>query len=179
MDPVLEFIDQVLLTMTIGIACFAIGAWLGSQYPDIDRLAFLRLRHRSGMTHSFLLPSLLWLGWFLSGIEWADWFVAGFSGGVALHLAFDLFPEKWRGFALIDLPKWGRCTRTVSTAWLFANLFLCVFISVSIVPFLGPAGILAYIVSLAALYLYGIMAKKEHFAAGPLLTILTLGGDAL
>lgn len=179
MDLLQEFMDQALLTSIIGIACFVVGAWLGSQYPDIDRWDFLRLRHRSGVTHSFLLPSLLWLGGSLSGFEWAGWIGAGFAGGVALHLAFDLFPGKWRGFALIDVPNWGRCTRSVSTVWLYANLFLCVFISVSILPTLGPAGVLAYAGTLAALYFHGILAKKEHFAAGPLLTVLTLGGDAL
>jgi hypothetical protein len=176
---VLEFDNPELLATIVGIACFAIGAWLGSQFPDIDRFQFFRLRHRSGVTHSFLLPSLLLLGGVLTQVQWADWFTAGFASGVALHLAFDLFPGKWRGFALIDVPKLGRLTRNLSAAWLFASVFMCVIISVSIFPAFGPAGILAYVTVLAALYLHGIVAKKEHFAAGPLLTILTLGGDAL
>jgi hypothetical protein len=176
---VLEFDNPELLAKIVGIACFAIGAWLGSQFPDIDRFQFFRLRHRSGVTHSFLLPSLLLLGGLLTQVQWADWFTAGFASGVALHLAFDLFPGKWRGFALIDVPKWGRCTKTVSVIWLFTGLFLCVIISLSIILALGPAGIITYVATLGALYLYGIVAKKEHFAAGPLLTILTLGGDAL
>ena len=175
----LEFASPDVLTIAIGIACFAVGALLGSQFPDIDRLAFFRLRHRSAVTHSFLIPGLLLIGGGLTQVEWADWFIAGFSAGVAMHLAFDLFPGKWRGFALIDVPKLGRRTKTVSVIWLFASLFLCVIISLSIILALGPAGIVTYVATLAALYLYGIVAKKEHFAAGPLLTILTLGGDAL
>jgi hypothetical protein len=176
---VLEFASPDVLTIAIGIACFAVGALLGSQFPDIDRFAFSRLRHRSAVTHSFLIPGLLLIGGVLTQVEWADWLVAGFSAGVAMHLAFDLFPGKWRGFALIDVPKLGRLTRNLSAAWLFASVFMCVIISVSIFPAFGPAGILAYVTVLAALYLHGIVAKKEHFAAGPLLTILTLGGDAL
>lgn len=175
----LELANPEALTIAIGIACFAIGAWLGSLFPDIDRFRIFRLRHRSIVTHSFLMPFLLWIGAALTPVEWADWFITGFAAGMALHLAFDLFPGKWRGFALVDVPKLGRRTRNESVIWLFTNLFLCVFISVSIIPALGPAGILAYTATLAALYLYGILAKKEHFAAGPLLTILTLGGDAL
>jgi hypothetical protein len=176
---VLEFASPDVLTIAIGIACFAVGALLGSQFPDIDRFAFSRLRHRSAVTHSFLIPGLLLIGGVLTQVEWADWLVAGFSAGVAMHLAFDLFPGKWRGFALIDVPKLGRLTRNLSAAWLFASVFMCVIISVSIIPAFGPAGILAYVTVLAALYLHAIVAKKEHFAAGPLLTILTLGGDAL
>jgi hypothetical protein len=176
---VLEFASPDVLTIAIGIACFAVGALLGSQFPDIDRFAFSRLRHRSAVTHSFLIPGLLLIGGVLTQVEWADWLIAGFSAGVAMHLAFDLFPGKWRGFALIDVPKLGRLTRNLSAAWLFASVFMCVIISVSIFPAFGPAGILAYVTVLAALYLHGIVAKKEHFAAGPLLTILTLGGDAL
>ena len=175
----LEFAGLDLLTVAIGFACFALGAWLGTLFPDIDRFRFLRLRHRSIVTHSFLMPALLWAGAALTSVEWAGWFVTGFAAGVALHLAFDLFPGKWRGFALIDVPRLGRCTRSVSTFLLFSNLFVCVIISVSIFPEHGPAGVLAYTAILATLYFYGIWAKKEHFAAGPLMTILTLGGDAL
>lgn len=175
----LEIAGPDVLTVAIGFACFAIGAWLGTLFPDIDRFRFFRLRHRSLVTHSFLLPALLWGGGALISAVWADWLVTGFAAGVALHLAFDLFPGKWRGFALIDVPKWGRCTRSVSTILLFSNLFLCVIIAVSIFPEHGLAGVLAYTATLAALYLRGIWAKKEHFAAGPLMTILTLGGDAL
>ena len=175
----LEFASPDVLTVAIGFACFAIGAWLGSLFPDIDRFRIFRLRHRSIVTHSFLMPALLWAGRALTSAEWADWLTTGFAAGVALHLAFDLFPEKWRGFALVDVPKLGRCTRTVSAVLLFSNLFLCVLISVSIFPEHGPAGIIVYSATLASLYLYGILAKKENFAAGPLMTILTLGGDAL
>lgn len=175
----LEFAGQDVLTVAIGFACFALGAWLGTLFPDIDRFRIFRLRHRSIVTHSFLVPALLWAGNGLSSVEWAGWFVTGFAAGVALHLAFDLFPGKWRGFALIDVPKLGRCTRSVSTFLLFSNLFLCVIISVSFFPEHGPAGVLAYSATLAALYFYGIWSKKEHFAAGPLMTLLTLGGDAL
>ena len=175
----LEIAGLDLLTVAIGFACFALGAWLGTLFPDIDRFRFLRLRHRSVVTHSFLVPALLGAGSSLSSVKWAGWFVPGFAAGVALHLAFDLFPGKWRGFALIDVPKLGRCTRSVSTFLLFSNLFVCVIISVSFFPKHGPAGVLAYVATLAAFYAYGVWAKKEHFAAGPLMTILTLGGDAL
>lgn len=173
------FTNPQLLALAAGIACFAGGAWLGSWFPDIDRHAYFRLRHRSVVTHGFLASSLLWIVATLARWEWFDWLFAGFSAGVALHLAFDLFPEKWRGFALVDVPKLGRQTKDRSIAWLFVSLFLCATVSVSLFPARGLTGFVSYVATLAALYLYGVWVKKEHFAAGPLLALLTLGGDAL
>jgi hypothetical protein len=176
---VLELVDQHALALVIGVACFAIGAWLGSWFPDIDRIQLFRLRHRSTVTHGFLMPVLTFFVAGATRIEWADWIVAGIAAGVALHLAFDLFPGKWRGFALVDVPKYGRCTKTVSVVWLFVNVFLCAGMSVSIIPTLGILSFTACVATLAALYLYGVGKKKEHYAAGPLLALLALGADAL
>ena len=175
----LDFANPDVLTLATGVAFFAIAAWLGSLFPDIDRIKLFRLRHRSTVTHGFLLPVLVLIAGRATRSEWADWIVAGFAAGVALHLAFDLFPGKWRGFALVDVPKLGRCTRTVSVIWLFANVFLCVGMAVSIFPALDILGFAACVATLAALYLHGVLKKKEHYAAGPLLTLLTLGADAL
>ena len=98
---------------------------------------------------------------------------------MGLHLAFDLFPGKWRGFALVDVPRLGRCTKTVSVVWLFANLFVSTGMAVWTVPALDTLSFTACVAVLGALYLYGVLKKGEHFAAGPLLTLLSLGADAL
>jgi hypothetical protein len=176
---VLAVADPNTLARVVGVICFAVGAWLGSWFPDIDRVAVLRLRHRSTDTHCCAAPALALVAGRVTGSESAHWVAAGFAAGVGLHLAFDLFPGKWRGFALVDVPKFGRCTRTVSVIWLFANVFLCVGMAVSIFPTLDILGFAACVATLAALYLHGVLKKKEHYAAGPLLTLLTLGADAL
>ena len=171
--------DPNALASVIGVACFAVAAWLGSWFPDIDRIRLLRLRHRSIVTHGFLFPAATLLCGIVTANRWAIWTAAGFSAGVALHLAFDLFPGKWRGFALVDAPKLGRCSKTLSVVWLFVNVFLCAGMSVAVVPAPGVLSLSACAAALAALYLYGVWKKKEHIAAGPLLTLLALGADAL
>ena len=133
MIEVLEFDDPNALARVVGVICFAAGGWLGSWFPDIDRIAVLRLRHRSTVTHACAAPVLAIVAARASGNEWAGWVTAGFAAGVGLHLAFDLFPGKWRGFALVDVPKLGRCTKTVSVVWLFANVFVCTGLAVSTV----------------------------------------------
>lgn len=179
MIEVLEFDDPNALARVVGVICFAAGGWLGSWFPDIDRIAVLRLRHRSTVTHACAAPVLAIVAARASGNEWAGWVTAGFAAGVGLHLAFDLFPGKWRGFALVDVPKLGRCTKTVSVVWLFANVFVCTGLAVSTLPALDTPSFAACAAVVAALYLYGVVKKKEHFAAGPLLTLLSLGVDAL
>ena len=171
--------DPNTLSRVVGVICFAVGAWLGSWFPDIDRIAVLRLRHRSTVTHCCAAPALALVAGRVSGSEWAHWVAAGFAAGVGLHLAFDLFPGKWRGFALVDVPRLGRCTKTVSVVWLFANLFVSTGMAVWTVPALDTLSFTACVAALGALYLYGVLKKSEHFAAGPLLTLLSLGADAL
>ncbi|MCY4116272.1 MAG: hypothetical protein OXF55_05175 [Caldilineaceae bacterium] len=179
MNAVLEFADPNTLAQVVNVVCFAVGAWLGSWFPDIDRIAVLRLRHRSTVTHGCAAPALAIVAGHVAANEWAGWVAAGFAVGVGLHLAFDLFPGKWRGFALVDVPRLGRCTKTVSVAWLFANVFVCAGLAVWTVPALDTFSFVACVAVLGVLYFYGVFKKSEHFAAGPLLTLLSLGADAL
>ena len=176
----LEFADPALLTFAIGVASFAAGAWLGSWFPDIDLMMKSFLGHRSIVTHSFLIPALLLVAAGMTRLEWADGFVAGFSAGVALHLAFDLFPKKWTGTALITSPIFGKkgflshlkLSKNASVVWLFVSVFLSM--SVYVIMARAPAGIVTCGATLAALSWYGVAVKKEQIA-GPLLTMLALG----
>ncbi len=179
MNEVLGLADPNTLARVVGVICFAVGAWLGSWFPDIDRIAVLRLRHRSTVTHGCAAPALTFVAARATGSEWAGWVAAGFAAGVGLHLAFDLFPGKWRGFALVDVPRLGRCTKAVSVVWLFANVFMCTGLAVWTVPAPNIVSFTACLAVVGALYLYGVLKKREHFAAGPLLTLLSLGADAL
>lgn len=189
----IEFADPDALALAIHVACFAVGAWLGSWFPDIDLNMKPFLLHRSIVTHGFLIPTLLLLGTGVTRPEWADWLIAGFSAGVALHLAFDLFPKKFKGMALIRVPKIAlkdNCIcfenplllsrsnpKMASVLWLFVSVFLCLSISLFITLARGPAGVVAGLATLVALYLYGVVVKKEPVAR-PLLTLFTLGGVA-
>ena len=76
---------------------YSIGLLIGSFFPDIDQ-KIKWLRHRSLLTHSAIIPVILAIS--LKG-EQEKFFVSGFIIGVTIHLLFDLFPGKWKGYALI------------------------------------------------------------------------------
>jgi hypothetical protein len=78
---------------------FFLGLLIGIWLPDID-LAIPYLPHRSGLTHS-VLPGLLALA--LGQPKLA----AGLLAATAIHLSADLFPDSWRGGAVIYLPFAG------------------------------------------------------------------------
>ena len=164
-QPTIESLVSNLnvLTIAIGVAFFAVGAWLGGRFPDIDYK--VSLDHRSIVTHGFLMPALLLIGVGMTRLEWADWFVAGFSAGVAVHLAFDLFPKGWKGFALIKVPIFGPLSKAASAVWLFVNMFLCMFMSVYISLARGPASVIICGVILVGLGLYYVVKKEPILGA--------------
>lgn len=108
----------------VAIIALILGTLIGLQLPDADRVFSLFLVHRSIITHGFLLP----LGLFLlaQGRErWLQLGAAGVSLAVAVHLAFDLFPRQWYGYALIHAPLFGYVGSTLSVLWLAASMVVC------------------------------------------------------
>ena len=87
----------------IALIALFIGAAIGLYFPDIDRV-FPFLLHRSGITHSVLIPfAVLWL----TRQQRPEWLRAGLIGvcvTLAVHLSFDLPPVLWMGYRLISLP---------------------------------------------------------------------------
>ena len=162
------------LALAVAIACFGAGAWLGSWFPDID-LKIRFLRHRSILTHGFIMPALMLLVVGAARNERVEWFIAGFSAGVAVHLAFDLFPESWRGYALISAPIFGGMSRRASKAWITLSAFACLSASLLLAP--GAAGAASCAAALAALYIHGVTAQKES-AVGPFIVLTILGSGS-
>lgn len=176
MEELLDQLNPNTLSTAILVACFVIGAWLGSWFPDIDqRIGFLR--HRSIVTHGIWMPTLLLIGVGVARLDRVDWFIGGFAAGVAVHLAFDLFPDSWRGYALITAPVVGAMSKNVSRVWIALSVFACLSIAVILADGHGRVGLIAYGASLWMLYAYGVVRQKESFA-GPLLTLIVLGGAA-
>ena len=176
LEEILDQLNADTLSAAILVVCFVIGAWLGSWFPDIDqRIGFLR--HRSIVTHGIWMPALLLVGVGVARLDRVDWFIGGFAAGVAVHLAFDLFPDGWRGYALITVPIVGAMSKNVSRAWIALSVFACLSIAVILADGHGSVGLIAYGASLWMLYAYGVVAQKERLA-GPLLTLLVLGGAA-
>jgi hypothetical protein len=104
-----------------------IGIVIGISLPDLDQHIWL-LSHRSILTHGWLLPflvcALLW-----GSSPSVRLFAIGFSGAVAIHLCFDLFPQHWAGFALITVPLVGRTSPLFSWLWIAGSCVLCLYLA--------------------------------------------------
>ncbi len=90
------------------------AALAGLMWPDFDR--WLGLGHRSGLTHSLLLPLLVAL--FAGRARVGAAIAAGLTVGIAVHCAADLFPHAMRGYALIKLPFVRGLGAGFAYAWL-------------------------------------------------------------
>ena len=117
--------------LTISLIGFAFV--LGLVAPDVDqRLPFLT--HRSLLTHGPWFAVLAtWLAQKARSRSAVQLIDGSFVIGLALHLAFDLFPKAWMGFALVHIPFWGRLPAAASVCWLIMSLV----VSAACAVFLG------------------------------------------
>ncbi|EPX83252.1 putative membrane-bound metal-dependent hydrolase [Rubellimicrobium thermophilum DSM 16684] len=111
------WIRQIGLSAPGQAAIFVILALAFLPMPDIDLLAIRLLHHRSILTHSLLVPFLLW--WFMPSLGPAA--AAGAFLGVAVHLSADVLSPS-RGYGLVWWPEpfqtsLGRWSRL----WLLLN----------------------------------------------------------
>ena len=114
------------MTQLLGLALFVVGLAVGEGFPDIDQRTDLLL-HRSILTHGPLVPGFLFVVAINSrSVPWRR-FVMGASLGFAIHLAFDLFPRGWSGYALISLPGYGWTPVALSQAWIGLSMVACGF----------------------------------------------------
>ena len=77
------------------------------NFPDIDQGYKIVLGHRSIITHSILLPYILYYFFIKKRAlynKYITLIIAGIFLGIGLHLSADLFPKGWQGYALIKLP---------------------------------------------------------------------------
>lgn len=145
---------------------FLAGLMAGIRLPDID-LVLPGFRHRSGITHSFLMAFFFWLmGWYA--------IAAGLALGVGMHLASDMQPKAWTGGALIKFPMLGSIG-LISPLWILANILGCAFVwlevmSVSTVPDRQ----LMLMVSLFGVLWYFTREEKK-----PVLPMMSLGFSLL
>ena len=94
---------------------------LGLVAPDVDqRLPFLI--HRSLLTHGPWFALLAtWMAQKSKSQSAMPLVTCSFAFGLALHLAGDLFPKAWIGFALVHIPLWGRLPAAASVCWLLGS----------------------------------------------------------
>ena len=117
------------LTTATVLALFGLGTYLGNATPDLDQRTDLLL-HRSILTHGLLAPLLVSNLFGGCSARSLQWFAAGFALGVAIHLAADLFPKAWTGFALISLPLYGWLPAPASITWLVCSVVACLGLAV-------------------------------------------------
>lgn len=119
------------------IICFY---YIGLKYPDIDlKLRKFGINHRNMLTHSFFL-SLLLLYLNVNGTLGLYWqkhydisgtIISAFSVGTAIHLLYDLFPDRFSGTALIQIPYMKKAFGKRGTIlWLLISCFVLFSITV-------------------------------------------------
>ena len=114
---------MALIWQPLSLAVLAAAVYIGLKFPDVDqRVGFLL--HRSIITHGPLLP-LLVLAFSLGDNPVQRRLGAGIGIGFAVHMAFDLFPRGWQGYALISLPAYGWTPPLFSWIWLSATMLIC------------------------------------------------------
>ena len=141
----------------LNLTTLILGLITGHWFPDIDQRTHLLL-HRSALTHGPLLSLLI--SWAASKTQWTPFRRAsmGISLGTAVHLAFDLFPKAWRGFALISLPLLGHLPPHVSWAWIALSIALTLYTAARLIRNARETAV--FLAAAAAIFIYA--APSEH-----------------
>ena len=104
------------------IIVLSLGYFVGLFFPDIDQGFQLLLGHRSIITHSILLPYLLYFYFNKKNnlTPLKTILIVGIYLGIGLHLSADLHPKAFKGYALIKLP-FNIDIGGLSPIWIGAN----------------------------------------------------------
>lgn len=154
----------------IGLLALLAGIWLGLAVPDWDlRTPFLL--HRSMVTHGFWLPLMAYMIYrWRPHIIWRLLLV-GLGVATAVHLAFDLFPVRWYGFALVTVPFWGRLLPVWSWLWLALSLIVSLILVFEMVESKRDLGII--LLCLAGIFTFEALGERLIILPLLLLTVCT------
>ena len=148
------------------ITALAVGAWAGLKFPDVDqRVDFLL--HRSIITHGPLIPLFLFLAVRNVRHSWAHLFAMYLCLGFVVHMAFDLFPAGWSGYALVSIPTYGWIPAWASVLWLTGSSLLCAYWAARLTRGLLEAALLAG----GTVSIFIAAAPGEGAVVGPLLVV--------
>ena len=110
---------------------FLFSYYIGLKFPDVDQFFKSSLGHRSIITHSILLPLILF---FINPVK-SNFFgkilIVGLLLGIGLHLSADLHPRSWHGYANIKLPT-NISIGILSPFWIAINAMIGLFLSAKI-----------------------------------------------
>ncbi len=107
------------MALLLPLALAALGFTVGWSLPDVDQALWFTV-HRSFFTHSFVLPLLIYLA--ARGQSWLAYTGAGACAALTIHLFLDLFPQAWRGYALLHAPLIGRFNQFWSVTFLLSGV---------------------------------------------------------
>ncbi len=144
----------------------ALGLHCGIILPDIDQYLLL---HRSIITHSPLIPLILWILISPKGSLW-NAFAMGVSIAFSVHHAFDLFPTDWTGYALISIPFYGRTPWLFSWTWIASSTYACMYLAAP----LARKRMDAVCYLLGFIYIFAWTAPKEHTWFGPAVALIVV-----
>lgn len=157
-----------------GIVLLALALLLGLNLPDLDhQVSFLR--HRSIITHGFLVPLVVFLAVYKERATTPRFLSMGFSLAAVTHLCFDLFPRAWAGFALIHIPLWGRSSALFSWLWISVSIIICLYLTFVLIRTL--LDIVLALVSLALAFTFYASTEAVFWPA--LVTLVVAVGITL
>ena len=174
----MQAMGRLLVTLVTPVFV-VLGLHYGIRIPDIDQRTNL-LIHRSIITHSPLIPFILF--GLVTSIRFQLYrrFVIGLCVAFAVHHAFDLFPKEWTGYALIRIPFLAGPTPVLfSWTWIAFSMCACAYLAARLVR--GLMDILCYL--LGFIYIFMVTVPKEHTWFGPIValtvTVIVLGPTML
>lgn len=157
-----------------GLILCLVGIAIGLDFPDVDH-TFSFLVHRSIVTHGALVPLILFWVAYTYNNPMIRLFAIGFNSATAVHLAFDFFPSKWTGYALIHIPFYGRSSQFFSQVWIVISVIACLYLTISLAK-----NLLEIIITGGSLAgLFSIYAVKETLLWPPLVFLIIAGAIAL
>ena len=155
-----------LAKLFLSIAALIIGAWLGLKLPDIDQRLDLLL-HRSIITHGPIIPLIVFLAARDSRATPVRLLAMSLCLGFLVHLAFDLFPKGWSGYALISLPIYGWLPSIISVIWIAGSGLLCAYWAARLVRGVHESVLLV----LGTLGIFAVAMPRENSLLGPLAAV--------
>ena len=151
----------------VALVALVLGLAVGERFPDIDQRTELLL-HRSILTHGLLAPLMLYV--IVQRVDSLPvrWLAMGVCLGVAVHLAFDLFPKGWQGYALVSLPVYGWLPALVSIGWIAVSGTVCLYLGARLAR--GWLEAVVFLVGLVGVFAYA--APGEHALWRPLASVV-------
>ena len=162
------------MTFFLVLPALLLGLFLGEKYPDIDqKLEFLQ--HRSILTHGLLVPAALYFFAATTRSAPFRWAIIGASLGIAAHLAFDLFPRAWSGYALVSVPLYGWMPAPFSWTWVAGSSLACSYLAAKLVHGCWEAGL--WTVAVIAAFTHAAQGEAELWkpiAAGAAMAVTAM-----